>query len=150
MDKHNKDYERYEELLYGTRNDEGIANASEAVRLLADELSSDAERMSEFATSRAMYVQQGFDKQRTPQVEQMQLQLKEDSWLVLGERERVRVDDAKAQNTRDYLIELDKNFARQALAHGVKNRDLHALIEIQDEHECTLWQAYQIWRNKGK
>jgi hypothetical protein len=146
MAKHTEDSARYEELLETTRDSDGVCHRAEAVKLLAEELAAKAVRVSEYAESRANEVADGFDRTHHPEVSNGQMALDIDTYLVLGESERVAVDLAMPEHTRLWLDNLAKNHARVAAAWAAKDQRGRQLLAIQDERYCSMWKAEQILR----
>ena len=143
------DYSRYEELLEETADGEGIRHRDIAVKLLAEELSTDSGRILSFAEARAQNVADGFDRSRQPDVASGQMQLTEDSYLVIGDSERVPVTVASAVQTRQWIDILDRNHAVVSAAWSAKTMHARQLAAIQDEHGCSLWEAEQIVRGEA-
>lgn len=142
--QHPEDHARYRQLLEATRDEDGVCNRTEAVKLLIEELAAQDERIAEYAQARASEVADGFDKHHQPAVGQGQMALDIDTYLVIGESERVAVDDANAMHTRQWLDVLNINKARQDMAFAAKALHGYKLLAIQDEHKCSMWKAEQI------
>lgn len=138
------DHARYEQILESTRDSEGLVHRDEAVKLFKELLAEETDRMDELAEARANEVARNFDKAHQPDVENGQMGLYEDSYLVLGKSERVKAVHAKAVHTRRWIDNLNINKARQDQAHAAKTLRGYKLLEIQDQVACTIWEAQQI------
>lgn len=136
----------YQKLLEGTRNSEGVENRDDAVKLLAEKLASDKQRIDDYAWSRAHEVATGFDNSHKPQTENGQMTLDDADYLVIGESERIRVDKAKARHSRQWLAVLASNKAKVDAAYAAKYLHGEKLLAIQDERGCSMWEAEQIMR----
>lgn len=143
---HPEDYVRYQELLEATRDAEGIEDREEAQKLLAEELAAKEKRLAEFAASRAAEVADGFDASHKPQTENGQMALDIDTYLVVGDSERVRIDRAMAKHTRQWIDIQNIAKAKHDAAHAAKTLHGYKLLALQDEHECSMWIAEQILR----
>ena len=141
------DYIRYEQLLEETVDSEGINHRDIAVKLFVEELVVEEDRVLEFAEARAQQVADRFAKTRQPEVESGQMRLTEDDYLVLGDSEIVRVTVAKAVHTRQWIDNLDRNHARVSAAWSAKTMHARRIAEIQDEQDCSMWDAEQILLN---
>lgn len=146
---HREDYTRYQELLESTRDDDGVVHRDEAVKLLAEELATRQERATEYAAARANQVADGFDASHKPETDNGQMALEIETYLVIGESERVRIDRAKPQHTRQWLDIQNIAKAKHDAAHAAKTLHGYKLLAIQDEHDCSMWEAEQIFRNGG-
>lgn len=146
--RHPEDVTVYQQLLESTRNTDGVENRDRAVKLLAERLAADSTRAEEYAWSRAQDVAQGFDNSHKPQTENGQMALDIDSYLVIGESERVRVDNARSRHTRQWLDVLANNHAKVAAAWAAKDQHGRRLLAIQDERDCSMWEAEQILRGE--
>lgn len=146
--RHPEDITVYQQLLEATRNDDDVENRDEAVKLLAEKLAGDAARISDYAWSRAQEVAAGFDNTHKPQTENGQMAFDVDSYLVIGESERIRVDKAKARHSRQWLAVLASNKAKVDAAYGAKYLHGEKLLAIQDERNCSMWEAEQILRGE--
>jgi len=144
--RHTDDFTLYEEILESTRDEDGVRHRDEAVKLLAEKLATESERVTDFAEARANEVASGFDKSHQPAVDNGQMALDIDSYLVIGDSERVRVDDAAAHHTRQWLGVLAHNHAKVAAAWSAKTLYGEKLLAIQEEHQCSMWKAEQILR----
>ncbi len=147
--RHPEDHVRYQQLLQSTRDDDGIEHRGQAIKLLAEELLKKAERTSEYAMSRAVEVADGFDSSHRPETENGQMALDIETYLVIGESERVQVDRATAQHTRQWLDIQNIAKAKHDIAHAAKTLHGYKLLAIQDEHKCSMWKAEQIFRGKS-
>jgi hypothetical protein len=147
--RHPEDHIRYEQILQTTRDADGVCHRDEAVKLLAEELQKHSDRATEFARSRATQVANSFDNSHQPETENGQMALDVDTYLVIGDSERVTVDRAMAVHTRQWLAVQASNHARQAAAWAAKDQHGRRLLAIQDEHKCSMWKAEQILR-QGK
>lgn len=145
---HPEDHQRYEDLLDLTRDDEGVCHRDEAVKLLTEELTATTDRISEFAEARANQIADGFDRTHQPETENGQMQLDIDTYLVLGENERVSVDRAMSPHTRQWLDIQAVNHARVAASWAAKDQHGRRLLAVQDERGCSMWQAEQILRGE--
>lgn len=145
---HYEDHQRYEDLLELTRDDEGVCHRDEAVKLLAEELSATSERITEFAQAQANKIADGFDRTHQPETDNGQMCLDIDTYLVVGENERVNVDRAMSQHTRQWLDIQAINHARVAAAWAAKDQYGRRLLAVQDERDCSMWQAEQILRGE--
>jgi hypothetical protein len=141
------DYQRYEELLSGTRDHKGVEHKNRAIVEFAEELSDDGSRIREFALSRAVQVAKRFDEQRAPLVEQGHLALGPSTYFILGDNERIRADKAKAAHTIRYLDILAQKHAESAYSFGVKDRELRRVLALQQERGCSAWQAQQLLKD---
>jgi hypothetical protein len=146
---HREDYTRYQELLEDTRDDDGVCHRDEAVKLLTEELASLRERVSEYAEARANQVADGFDHSHQPETDNGQMALDIETYLVIGDSERVAVDDAMSHHTRQWLDIQAANHARVAAAWAAKDQRGRQLLAIQDEHKCSMWKAEQILRGES-
>lgn len=144
MARHPEDSTRYEQIIEATRDAEGVVHRDEAVKLLAAELSSNQERLAEYATSRAYSVADGFDRTHQPEVDSGQMLLDVDTYLVIGDSERVLVVEATAEHTRQWLDIQNRAKAQHDVAHGIKTLRGYKLLELQVERSCSMWEAAQI------
>lgn len=138
------DQNRYRLILESTRDADGLVHRDEAVKMLAELLADESDRMAELAESHANSVAKAFDKAHQPEIDSGQMTLFEDSYLVLGDSERVRARDAKAIHTRRWLEVQAANHARVAAAWSAKDMQGRKLLEIQDRYGCSLFVAQQI------
>lgn len=141
---HREDHTRYKQLLDATRDEEGVCSRTEAVKLFIEELATQDDRIAEYAQARANEVADGFDKAHQPEIENGQMALDIDVYLVIGKSERISIDDAAAKHTRQWLDVLHLNKARQDMAHATKTLHGYKLLAVQDEHKCSMWKAEQI------
>ena len=146
MAQHREDHTLYHELLEQTRDADGICHRDLAVKKLAEILSKDTERIAEYATDRANKVADGFDAAHKPETEYGQMALDIETYLVLGDTDRVAIDRAMAVHTRQWLDIQASNHARVAAAWAAKDQHGRKLLDIQVEHKCSMWQAEQILR----
>jgi hypothetical protein len=147
--QHREDSIRYAELLESTRDSDGVCHRDLAVKLLTEELADDAERVAEYAASRAADVADGFDRTHQPETGAGQLALDIDTYLVIGESERVSVTRARAVHTRRWLDINAANHARVAAAWAAKDQHGRTLLAIQETKGLTMWQAEQWLRGGG-
>jgi hypothetical protein len=147
--RHPEDYARYQELLESTRDSEGVEDREQAQKLLAEELAAKDQRLAEFAASRAAEVADGFDASHKPETDNGQMALGIDTYLVVGDSERVRVDRAMAKHTRQWLDIQNIAKAKHDIAHAAKTLHGYKLLAVQDEHLCSMWKAEQILRGDG-
>lgn len=138
------DHTRYQLILESTRDSDGLVHRDEAVKIFKEMLAEETDRIDEMAEARANEVARNFDKAHQPDVEGGQMSLLEDSYLVLGDSERVKAVHAKAVHTRRWIDNLNINKARQDQAHATKTLRGYRLLEIQEEHACSIWEAEQI------
>lgn len=143
MARHPEDSARYQELLEASRDADGVCRRDEAVKLLTEELSGDADRLAEYATARAVQVADGFDRMHQPEVDDGQMALDVDTYFVIGDNERVRSTQMSAEHTRQWLDIQNQSKARHDLAHAVKTLRGYQLLEIQVERDCSMWEAAQ-------
>jgi hypothetical protein len=146
---HPEDYERYREILESTRDAEGVVHRDEAVKKLTEELAARKERAAEYAASRAHQVADGFDNTHKPETENGQMALEIETYLIIGENERVQVDRASAKHTRQWLDVQNIAKAKHDAAHAAKTLHGYKLLAIQDEHGCSMWKAEEIL-NSGR
>jgi len=145
--RHSEDHTRYQELLESTRDEEGVCNREQAIKLLVEELIAETERISDYAEARARQVADGFDRSHQPEIDSGQMALDIDTYLVIGDSERVVVADAMSKHTRQWLDVLASNHARVAAAWAAKDLHGRKLLAVQDEHKCSMWKAEQILRS---
>jgi hypothetical protein len=145
--RHPEDHVRYQQLLESTRNEDGVEDREQARKLLTEELIAKAERIAEFAASRAAEVADGFDSSHRPETDNGQMTLDNDTYLVIGDSERVRVDRAMAKHTRQWLDIQNIAKAKHDAAHAAKTLRGYKLLAVQDEHKCSMWKAEQILRD---
>lgn len=138
------DHHRYELILESTRDTDGLVHKDEAVKLFKELLADEVDRIDELAEARANEVARNFDKAHQPDVENGQMSLFEDSYLVLGSSERVKSIHAKAVHTRRWIDNLNINKARQDQAHAAKTLRGYQLLEVQDERGCSMFEAQQL------
>lgn len=144
--KHPEDYALYQELLEATRDATGVENREEAVKLLAEALSARTSRIADFAEARARTVADGFDDSHKPETQNGQMALDIDTYLAIGASERVRIDLAMPQHTRQWIDIQNIAKAKHDAAHAAKTLHAYKLLAIQDEHQCSMWKAEQILR----
>lgn len=147
--RHPEDHVRYQELLESSRDSDGVCNRELAIKLLVEELAAESDRVAEYAEARARQVADGFDASHQPETENGQMALDIDTYLVIGDSERVSVDRAMGRHTRQWLDILAANHARVAAAWAAKDQHGRRLLAVQDEHKCSMWQAEQILRGDG-
>lgn len=138
------DQTRYQHILDSTRQPDGLVSKSEAVKLFKDLLLDEDDRIDELAEAKANEVARAFDKAHQPEIENGQMLLFEDSYLVLGGNDRVRAADASAAHTRRWLDVQAANHARVSAAWSAKDMAGRKLLEIQDKNGCSLFEAQQI------
>lgn len=146
--QHREDHVRYQHLLEETRDANDVCHRDLAVKLLAEELTDRAERVAEYAYARATDVANGFDKAHQPDVSNGQMALDVDTYLVIGDNERIAVDNAKSVHTRQWLDVQAANHARVAAAWAAKDQHGRRLLAVQDEHNCSMWEAERILRGE--
>lgn len=146
MARHSEDSTRYAELLESTRDADGVCHRDDAVKLLVEELLDDESRVAEYATARANEVANGFDRVHQPETDNGQMSLDIDTWLVIGDSERVRVDRAMAAHTRAWLDVQAANHARQAAAWSAKDMHGRKCLAVQEERHCSMLEADEIIR----
>lgn len=144
MTRHTEDVRRYEELLESTRDADGVCDRAEAVKLLTEELAEKEDRVLEYAKARANQVADGFDRTRAPETDNGQMALDIDTYLVIGDSERVRATVAKSQHTRQWLDVQARNHALQAAAWATKDIEGRKILRVQDERDCSFYEAYQF------
>lgn len=144
--RHPEDHELYESLLEQTRDSDGVVHRDEAVKKLAEVLAEDASRAAEYANDRANNVADGFDQAHKPETDNGQMAFDIDTYLVIGVHERVRVDAARTRHTRLWLDVQTTNHARVSAAWAAKDMHGRRLLALQEEHDCTMWEAEQMLR----
>lgn len=142
--RHPEDHIRYQQLLEATAGTDGVVNKEHARKALAEELAERAERLAEFAESRASEVADAFDDAHRPQTNDEQMTLVADTYLVIGDSERVRVDQATAAHTRQWMDIQRSSKAKHDAAHAKKMARGLRLLEIQEKHGCSLFAAQQM------
>lgn len=142
--RHPEDHIRYEQLLESTAGSSGVVSKEHARKLLAEELAERTERIDEFAWSRAAEVADQFDDAHRPQTDEVQMTLLADTYLTIGDSDRVRADRATAQHTRLWIDIQRSAKAKHDAAHAKKMVRGLALLDIQEQHGCSLWDAQQI------
>jgi len=142
--RHPEDHIRYQELLESTAGSDGVVSKMHARKQLAEELAERTERIAEFAESRAAEVADKFDEAHRPQTDDEQMTLLADSYLVIGESERVRADRATAAHTRQWMEIQRTAKLKHDVAHTKKMTRGLALLEIQEKTGCSLYEAQQI------
>lgn len=138
------DQTRYKAILDSTRGADGLASRSEAVKLFKELLIDEDDRIDELAEAKANEVARSFDKAHQPEIENGQMTLFEDSYLVLGDNDRVRAADATAVHTKRWLDVQSANHARVSAAWAAKDMAGRKLLDVQEEHGCSLYEAQQI------
>lgn len=138
------DQARYQLILDSTRGSDGVASRSDAVKVFKDLLLDESDRLDELAEAKANEVARVFDKVHQPEIENGQMTLFADSYLVLGDSERVRAVDATAVHTRRWLDVQAANHARVSAAWSAKDMAGRKLLEIQEKHGCSMFKAQQI------
>lgn len=144
--RHPEDHTLYLKLLESTRDSEGVVYRRDAVKLLRESLAEDTGRVDEYAEARANEVANGFDESHKPETENGQMVLDFGTYLVIGDSERVRVDDAMQQHTRRWLDLQNETHARESAAWAAKTMRGYKLLEVQEKHKCSMWKAEQILR----
>jgi len=144
--QHRDDATHYASILESTRDETGVSHRDIAVKHFAEDLASDAERIAEYAEARARVIADGFDRLHQPEVDSGQLALDIDTFLVLGESERVSITRANARHTRRWLDINSENHARVAAAWAAKDTHGRRLLAIQEERNCSMWEAECILR----
>jgi len=135
---------RYRILLDSTRGTDGLASKSEAVKLFKDLLLDENDRLDELAEAKANEVARSFDKAHQPEIDGGQMTLFEDSYLVLGDNDRVRAADATAAHTRRWLDVQAANHARVSVSWAAKDTAGRKLLDIQEKHGCSMFAAQQL------
>jgi hypothetical protein len=149
MARRNKeDHVRYAELIELTRDDEGVCHGDIAEKQLAEELAKDTARIADFAADRAGKVADMFDKAHAPETEGGQMRLDIDTYLVLGDNERVKIDRAKSKHTRQWLDIQTVNHSRVSASWAARDMHGRRLLVVQDEHACTMWNAERHLRGE--
>lgn len=138
------DQTRYGHILDSTRGSDRVADKFTAVKVFKELLLDETDRIDELAEAKANEVARAFDKAHQPEIENGQMTLFEDSYLVLGEGERVRAADATAKHTRRWLEVQAANHARVSAAWAAKDMAGRRLLDVQDEHGCSMFEAQQI------
>jgi hypothetical protein len=142
--RHPEDHIRYQQLLEDTAGSNGVVSKTHARKLLAEELAERTERIAEFAESRASEVADQFDEAHRPQTDDEQMTLVADTYLVIGDAERVRADRATAAHTRQWMDIQRSSKAKHDAAHAKKMARGLRLLEIQEKQACSLWEAQQL------
>lgn len=142
--RHPEDHIRYAELLEATAGSNGVVNKEHARKQLAEELAERTERLAEFAESRAAEVADQFDDSHRPHTDDEQMTLVADTYLVIGDAERVRVDRATAAHTRQWIDIQRTSKAKHDAAHSKKMLRGLRLLEIQELHGCSMFEAQQM------
>lgn len=138
------DLTRYQRLLDSTRGTDGVADKSTAVKLLKHLFLDESDRIEEMAEAKAHEVARAFDRAHQPTIEAGQMELFADSYLVLGDNERVRAADATAAHTRRWLDVQTANHARVSASWAAKDLAGRRLLDVQEERGCSLYEAQQI------
>lgn len=138
------DQTRYRAILDSTRDGEGMADRLQAKKLFKELLLDETDRLDELAEAKAEEVARAFDKAHQPEVENGQMELFEDSYLVLGGNDRIRAADAKAKHTRRWLDIQAANHARVSAAWAAKDTAGRKLLDIQEKHGCSLFEAQRL------
>lgn len=145
-DQRRQDHELYERLLEETRDSNGVRHVDQARKRLAEELASDVERIAEFAEARAERIARASDEAHDPKIEDGQLRLDVGDRLTIADNERVPVTEADGNHTRQYLDIQARNHARVTYAWGLKDMHFRRVLAVQDERDCTVWEAEEILR----
>lgn len=138
------DQARYQHLLDSTRGPDGLAKKSDAVKLFKELLLDEADRIDELAEAKANEVARTFDKAHQPEIDNGQMTLFADSYLVLGDNDRVRAIDASAVHTKRWLDVQAANHARVSASWAAKDMAGRKLLDVQEKHGCTIWEAQQL------
>lgn len=138
------DQARYRAILDSTRDGEGIADRLQAKKVFKELLLDETDRLDELADAKAEEVARAFDKAHQPEIENGQMQLFEDSYLVLGDNDRIRAGDAQARHTRRWLDIQAANHARVSASWAAKDVAGRKLLDIQEKHGCSMFAAQQI------
>lgn len=138
------DQARYQAILDSTRGPDMVAKKAEAVKLFKELLLDESDRLDELAEAKANEVARTFDKAHQPEIENGQMELFEDSYLVLGDNDRVRAADATAIHTKRWLDVQAANHARVSAAWAAKDMAGRKLLDVQEKHGCSLYAAQQI------
>lgn len=142
--RHPEDHIRYQQLLEATAGRDGVVSKDHARKQLGEELAERTDRLAEFAESRAAQVADSFDDAHRPQTDDQQMTLLADTYLVIGESERVRVDQASAAHTRQWIDIQRTAKAKHDAAHSKKVLRGMRLLEVQEKHDCSMWDAQQL------
>jgi hypothetical protein len=135
------DQTRYQVILDSTRGSDGIVNRFQAVKVFKELLLDEDDRIDELAEAKAHEVARAFDKAHQPEIENGQMTLFEDSYLVLGDNERVRAVDATATHTKRWLDVQAANHARVSAAWAAKDMAGRRLLDVQEKHGCSMFEA---------
>jgi hypothetical protein len=138
------DQSRYQLILDSTRGSDGVASRLQAVKVFKDLLLDEADRLDELAEAKANEVARTFDKAHQPEIDNGQMMLFEDSYLVLGDNERVRAVDATATHTKRWLDVQAANHARVSASWAAKDMAGRKLLDVQEKHGCSMFAAQQI------
>jgi hypothetical protein len=138
------DQTRYQIILDATRDSTGIVNRLQAVKVFKELLLDETDRLEEMAEAKAHEVARSFDRAHQPEVENGQMELFADSYLVLGDNERVRAVDATATHTKRWLDVQAANHARVSASWAAKDMAGRKLLDIQEQHGCSMFAAQQI------
>jgi hypothetical protein len=138
------DQTRYQIILDATRDSTGIVNRLQAVKVFKELLLDETDRLEEMAEAKAHEVARSFDRAHQPEVENGQMELFADSYLVLGDNERVRAVDATATHTKRWLDVQAASHARVSASWAAKDMAGRKLLDIQEQHGCSLFAAQQL------
>lgn len=138
------DRTRYRAILDSTRDAEGMADRLHAVKVFKELLLDENDRLDELAEAKANEVARTFDKAHQPEIENGQMHLFEDSYLVLGDNDRIRAADAKAKHTRRWLDIQAANHARVSASWAAKDMAGRKLLDVQEKNGCSMFEAQQI------
>lgn len=142
--RHPEDHIRYQQLLEATAGTDRVVSKEHARKLLGEELGAHTERIAEFAQSRAAEVADQFDDSHRPQTDDEQMTLMADTYLVIGDSERVRADHATAEHTRQWIAIQRSAKSKHDTAHAKKMLRGIALLDIQEQRGCSMYEAQQI------
>lgn len=138
------DQNRYQLILDSTRGSDGIVSRSQAVKMFKELLLDENDRLDELAEAKANEIARSFDKAHQPEIENGQMTLFEDSYLVLGDNERVRAVEATAVHTKRWLDVQAANHARVSAAWSAKDMAGRKLLDVQEKRGCSMFEAQQI------
>lgn len=145
--KNADDQRRGLELLEETKSPDGVDHLDLAGKLLYDEILEDPSRFAEFAADHVKAVLHQIDTGRKAITKDGQMELFEDTWLVLGQNERASLKHATRRHLGDWMDIQNDNKDRQDVAHAAKTLHAHQLMSIMDEQNVnTVWQAELIRR----
>lgn len=139
----------YQKFLEATKDSDGVVHRDLALVKFRKHLEANKQRISEYAEARAKEVADSFDDGHKPTTEHGQMALFPDTYLPLGDNERVRADEAMLHHTRKWIDLQVLDHARQVAAWAAKHGHSMELLGIQEEHKCSMWKAEQIRLGKA-